>query len=332
MKILQHILGWILFLGHRYLSYFADGDVNFKSTAVLISYDLILMGVFYLVYFYLAPWLFKNYSLLRLAMISIIGITVFVLTRYLVQEVLFDIFLGFTNYYNRSFTYFVWDNLWRGFLPVLGGSLVFLIERKVASDKVRLQLQKEKSDAELANLRSQINPHFLFNTMSFLHTEAYLVSPPLADTIMQFSDVLRHSVESAKEKKVTLTSEIQLLKNFISLFEKRFGDQCFVQFESMVEHPEILVEPLLFLPFVENAFKHGKFNDPQNPVRLEIIEKDKQLSFSCYNISGEKQKDYSSGIGLENVRKRLDLLYPDKYELQINDESKQFNVYLQIEL
>lgn len=332
MKILQHILGWTLFLGHRYLSYFTDGDVDFNSTAVLISYDLILMAVFYLVYFYLAPWLFKNYSIIKLILVSIVGISAFVLSRYLVQEVLFDIFFGFTNYYNRSFTFFVWDNLWRGFLPVLSGSLVFLIERKVASDKDRLQLQKEKSDAELANLRSQINPHFLFNTMSFLHTEAYLVSPPLADTIMQLSDVLRHSVESSKEEKVTLVSEIQLLKNFIALFEKRFGDQCFVQFSSQVDHPEILIEPLLFLPFIENAFKHGKFNDPQHPVRIEVKEQQKKLTFSCFNISSEKQKDYGSGIGLENVRKRLDLLYPGKYELQISDHSNQFNVHLQIKL
>lgn len=331
-QVLKHIIGWLLFLGYRYLNYFSGGDTDFKSTLVLVSYDLILMAVFYTAYFYLAPWLFRPYKLWKAIVMIIAGVSLFVLTRYFVQELLFDWLFGFTNYYNRTFYYFVWDNLWRGFLPVMAGTAVFLIERKVSNDKIQLQLQKEKTEAELANLRAQINPHFLFNTMSFLHTEAYLVSPELAETILQLSDVMRHSVESSKEEKVSLAREVQLLQNYIGLFEKRFADRCFIQFSSQIEQPEILLEPLLFLPFVENAFKHGQFNDPKAPIRAEIHQRNKKLTFICFNTIGSKQKDPGSGIGLENVKKRLQLLYPNRHQLQIDKSDSIFKVTLELEL
>jgi sensor histidine kinase YesM len=331
-KVLQHIIGWVLFLGYRYMTYFTREEIDFESILVIVSYDLLLIAVFYITYYYLAPWLFRSYELWKAAVVIITGIALFVLSRYLIQEVIFDLLFGFTNYFNTSFYYFVLDNLWRGFLPVLGANLIYLVERKVVNDKVQLQLRQEKTEAELANLRAQINPHFLFNTMSFLHTEAYLVSPNLAETILQFSDVLRHSVESSKEKKVSLAKEVQLIKNYLGLFEKRFADRCFVQFSSQIEQPEILIEPLLFLPFVENAFKHGQFNEANAPIRVEINQSGDKLSFLCFNSIGSKQKDPGSGIGLENVKKRLQLLYPDRHLLKIEHELDTFKVQLELKL
>ncbi len=331
-KILQHIIGWLLFIGYDYIDYFTGDDVSFSNTLVIVTYDLILIGVFYTIYSYLAPWLFKQFSFLKATFVVIVGVVSFIIVRYLIQEVSFDYFFGFKNYVSDSFWYFALDNLWRGFMAVVAGAFIYLVERRIQNEKMQLQLRQEKTEAELSNLRSQINPHFLFNTLSFLHAEAYVVDPQLADTILKLSDVLRHAMDSSSAKTLPISDEVNLLKNYIGIFEKRFEGKCFVDFKYENNGNDLLIEPLLLLPFVENAFKHGVVSNKDNPLQINLKVNVDKLIFRCQNKINNHQKDPGSGIGIENVKKRLSLLYPDKYDLQLNENDDTFEVKLELKL
>lgn len=329
-----HIIGWLLFLGYDYFDYFSKGDVDFQGLMIVSSYNLILILTFYLSYFYLSDLVPGANALLKTILIISLGILGFILTRYFIQEILFEIFFGFSNYYRDDFAYYILDNIWRGAVPVTGGMLVRLVEKKNEDEKYQLRLKQEKTAAELSFLRSQINPHFLFNTMSFLYSEAFTIDEKLANTILKLSELLRYALESAKADEINIGKEVTILNNYIDIFKNRFEGKCFVDFDYTNTDQSLEIEPLLLLPFVENAFKHGVSSDSEHPLRIKLKTVGKQLYFDCQNRINRFQKDESSGIGIGNVRKRLDLLYPGFYNLEITKKEDEgiFQVSLEITL
>ena len=198
--------------------------------------------------------------------------------------------------------------------------------------KTAQQLLIEKQQAELNYLKSQTNPHFLFNTLNNIYSLARDKSDLAPESILRLSKILRYMLYESNDNKVELNRELQYLQNYIDLQKIRFGNKAFVDFKITGEVGDQKIVPLLLIAFIENAFKHGVANDPSSPICLRINLDGKRLHFYMENKKHTMNRDLEGGIGLNNVKRRLDLLYPGKYTLNIQDEDQTYTCELSLVL
>jgi two-component system LytT family sensor kinase len=223
-------------------------------------------------------------------------------------------------------------------LAVLGTSIAyFFLKQWGRTELMRSQLAAQQLDTEIKFLKSQVNPHFLFNTLNNLFSMAQARgNDELADGISTLSGMMRYMIYESNEGSVPLQKEIEYLQHFIVLNKLRYADgEATVVFNYPANTDGCFVAPMLFIPFVENAFKHGVRIGQPSEIDIAISLHEKQLHFTCSNASYgfiKKMDDEKSGIGLENIRRRLALLYPGKHTLVIDDSNGHFNVNLEIDL
>jgi sensor histidine kinase YesM len=198
-----------------------------------------------------------------------------------------------------------------------------------------LQLQKENTEAQLQLLTAQVHPHFLFNTLNNIFSKTQTESPSGSRMIISLSDLLRYILYEGQKPLVPLKQEFTMVAEYIELERVRYGNKLEVHMLTPDVSDDIYIAPLLLLPFVENCFKHGTGNLLQHPwLNLSIELKDTTLIMKLMNGKtpiGESSED-KPGIGISNVRKRLELLYKDKYEIQITEDEEVFVVDLQVQL
>jgi two-component system, LytTR family, sensor kinase len=194
------------------------------------------------------------------------------------------------------------------------------------------QLREEKAKAELAFLRSQVNPHFLYNTLNYIYSLAYPVSDQLADAIIRLSNLMRYMLTESKDGLIDLEKEVDYLNNYIEIYRLRFQDQFYVNFTADGDIAGKQLASLVLIPFVENAFKHGVVDDAARPVKIQLKLTGTRLSFTVSNKINRHQKDHSSGVGLANIRRRLELIYPNRHELLIADNGATYKTTLNITL
>ena len=198
------------------------------------------------------------------------------------------------------------------------------------------ELEKEKTSAELKALKSQLNPHFLFNSLNSIYSLARKNSSLVPEKIVQLSDLMRHIIYESDVEFIPLEKEVEMVKNYIELQNLRSVEQDRIKMEIKGEIKGKIIAPLLFLPFVENSFKHGLRGGKNNSyVRIKIETTGQSLFFSIKNNKGENVEIADSkykGIGIENVKKRLELIYSGKHSLEISDVEDKFEVNLQIQL
>ena len=202
-------------------------------------------------------------------------------------------------------------------------------------EKRNLELLKEKTEAQLQLLTAQVHPHFLFNTLNNIYSKAQNESPGSAKMIMELSHILRYVLDEGKHELVPLENELQMLKGYIYLEKMRYDDKLDLHHSLASKTEDVYITPLLLLPFVENCFKHGTSKMLKNPwINLKIELADTLLFMKLMNgkqTSVDLNND-SKDTGIENVKKRLELLYKDKYDLQINEDEEVFVVNLTIQL
>jgi two-component system, LytTR family, sensor kinase len=198
------------------------------------------------------------------------------------------------------------------------------------------ELEKEKTSAELKALKSQLNPHFLFNSLNSIYSLARKNSGLVPEKIVQLSDLMRHIIYESDVEFILLEKEVEMVKNYIELQNLRNVEPGRIKLEIKGEIKGKKIAPLLFLPFVENSFKHGLKGGTQNSfVRIKIDTTWKTLYFNIENCKGGNIKIADSkykGIGIENVKKRLELIYPGKHSLEISEDEEKFEVNLQIQI
>ncbi len=197
-------------------------------------------------------------------------------------------------------------------------------------------LKSEVHESELMYLKSQINPHFLFNNLNNLYAYALENSPKTPEIILELSSVLRYILYECKENYVPLTNEINHLNEFIKLSKLQLEERGEVLFSADVKSSSYMIAPLILPVFVENAFKHctsSLSNNASINIDLNVLE-DGKLDFICTNSYSEQSntQNLSKGIGLENVKRRLELLYPHNYQLNINTKNDNYEVILQLQL
>lgn len=211
---------------------------------------------------------------------------------------------------------------------------------RVIVDRIRLQQRtKEKETVnlktELSFLRSQVSPHFMFNVLNNMVALARKKSDLLEPSLIKLSSLLRYMLYETDEDKVLLEKEVEYLKSYIELQAQRFGKNVDIRvtFEPVTDG--YVIEPMLLIPFVENAFKHGTGLVPQAQIDIGMKREDAQLNFwvrNRFNESVAWEKDKTSGIGLTNVKRRLNLLYPNSHSLEITKADGWFSVLLKINL
>ncbi|MBC7913804.1 MAG: histidine kinase [Pyrinomonadaceae bacterium] len=200
------------------------------------------------------------------------------------------------------------------------------------NEKVRKNLENEKLVAELAFLKSQINPHFLFNSLNNIYSLTYQKSDKAPEAIMKLSEIMRYMLQESNEPQVKLSREIRYLENYIELQKLRFKGQAYVDLNITGQYAEQSIAPLILIAFVENAFKHGDVTDAAKPIKIGIDIDNNTLVFELWNKKGGLNKDETSGIGLNNVKRRLDLLYHQKYLLTIDEQKSSYYCKLSLDL
>ena len=196
--------------------------------------------------------------------------------------------------------------------------------------EMRSRMEKEQLRSELMMLRNQVNPHFLFNVLNNIDTLVYPHSQEASDAIVKLSSIMRYMLYDSNTEWVSLQKEVDYLKSYIELQNMRLKDTSGINIDLTNFDHQINVAPMLLVPFVENAFKHaGK--DPK--IEMSLTTEDDKLMFQITNSIDQEnnQKDEVGGIGLQNVQRRLDLLYPDKHQLEIKQEDNYFKVSLSLE-
>jgi len=224
------------------------------------------------------------------------------------------------------------------FIIVFGLSIAYFFLKEWARvEKMRSELAAVQLNTEVKFLKSQVNPHFLFNTLNNLFSMAQKKgNDDLADGISKLSGMMRYMIYESNEEKVPLKKEIEYLQDCISLNKLRYADkEAMVKFNYPSETDSIFIAPMLFIPFVENAFKHGVVIGQASDIDILLSVNKNELTFTCTNVDHshvQKMNGDSSGVGLENVKRRLELLYPDKHQLQITKADNQYQVKLKINL
>lgn len=207
---------------------------------------------------------------------------------------------------------------------------------KFTSEKLQLQKQQENMKTELSFLRSQISPHFILNVLNNIVALNRLKSTDLEPTLMKLSGLIQYILYETDEEKINLKIEADYLQSYIDLQQQRFGSKVKVQSNISVNGDWFEIEPMLLIPFVENAFKHGvgMIEKPEINIDLHVDEKN-ILSFSVmnkYSPLSTETKDKTSGIGLMNVQRRLSILYGENHKLSISKNHDRFEVHLIIKL
>jgi len=290
---------------------------------------LIHMAIFYGNAFYLYPGFFNRRYWWLYIPVSILLIGGSFQLKYFVMAAWFPGMLKYTAGYKFVFA------------PSVGVFIISIIYRRIV-DGIRAEReQKEKQAAQLLTelkfLRSQVSPHFLFNVLTNLVSLARKKSDRLEPSLIMLSDLMRYMLYDAQGKRVALRKEIEYLHSYIALQQLRFGNE--VQVDSRIEtgdagdHYEI--EPMLLIPFVENAFKHGAGYNGHPQINIHLSVNNGWLLFEVKNRFDEEpaaSKDENAGIGLSNVKSRLQLLYRDSHTLTINNTNNLFHIVLTLKL
>jgi sensor histidine kinase YesM len=194
------------------------------------------------------------------------------------------------------------------------------------------KVQKEKVEAELQMLKTQINPHFLFNTLNSIYVLAMKNSEQTANMVMKLSDILDYILYKIDSPRIAISAEIQIIENYIALEKIRFTDRVNLSLSSDFKSEDIQIPPMLIIPFIENAFKHGVAKSLEKSwVKISIQEAGQMMNIAVSNSKGPNStKSETGGIGLVNVRKRLDILYRDSYILDISEKINSYDVFLSI--
>jgi LytS/YehU family sensor histidine kinase len=205
------------------------------------------------------------------------------------------------------------------------------LEHQLNLQKNEASLKQESIKAELAFLRSQVSPHFLFNSLNNIYSLSYRKSDKAPDAILKLSELTRYMLYEQLDF-IPLEKEWDYIQNFISLQQLRYESALNIDIDFNNSNQKAQIAPYLLIPFVENAFKHGRVQDDSFPLKISLESNEKQISFEVKNRISSQQKDKDGGIGLENVRRRLALLYPGKHQLLINKDADSFDICLKINL
>jgi len=337
--LILHSIFWIVILMFIIAGNFFDTTKHTNNDYFIsyIVYGIINVSTFYINYIFLIPELIKKrkkYFLYVLAFMLLIAVAVVCKTTIAVlypEDVLTMITAKGKKIETPVHSFVIMVTFLSGFFLISSCIIKFTIDW-FSSERIQRNLESERREMELQFLKSQLNPHFLFNSLNNIYSLAYQKSEKTADAIMKLSEIMRYMIYESNTPTVALSKEVDYLTNYIELQKIRFKDGAFIELTLNGEIDDQKIVPLMLISFVENAFKHGVVNDPAEPVKINIIANQKILHFSVINKKSTLNKDAQGGVGLTNVERRLQLVYPDRYKLNVVNSATHYTCELMIDI
>jgi LytS/YehU family sensor histidine kinase len=330
--LLLHLSFWVLYTTYRFydISEFAGWQLALAYVGIPLFFNL---AASYAHYFLLLPvWLSRKqvwrYLFLTLLLIGFVSAI-----RILVENQIYPSFSKNVDYFKTvklsRIISTIWDAL--GFM-LFTGMIRFTIDRFDLESKQK-QLQNEKLAAELNFLKAQINPHFLFNTLHNLNYLVYAKSDNATEVIIKLSNIMRYMIYDASKTSVPISKELDYLNDYIHLESIRLTNGFDLQFDKQGDYHHVEIAPLLMITLLENAFKHGvRDKDKNSWIKMKLRVDDQTIYYEVSNqILAADPTKLRSGFGLDNLRKRLELSYPDRHRLEILQDAHIYQVQLTLQ-
>jgi sensor histidine kinase YesM len=336
-RVLIHIIFWAAYLGFFIVQsslYYDDPDYPGIIGSLFMTMWVDIAAAYFTVYYLFPKYLFKKKYLL-FALLFLLSAAVAIL----IQRVLL-VYISYPIFWHESGKVMTfWKiNPFYSFMNIYSVVGLFaaikLFKLYFKNQQIKTELENKNKTSELALLRTQINPHFLFNTLNNIDTLITTKPEKASEAIIKLSEIMRFTLYDADNDRVPLEKEIAFLKNFIALQQLRLKNPFFVNFDIDGKCTGKSIAPMLFIPFVENAFKHGLKRVVAPGIEIKLNCENQTIVFEVSNhftTLDVQNKDKTSGIGLANTRKRLALLYPGKHNLTIKQKEGIFKVVLQID-
>lgn len=307
-------------------------DVDWNRVLIIASIQIVFAAIIsYVNYFYLLPVLLDQKKVMVYLLQFILVFSLAITIRIWLDRNVFDALIDRSYVFRTRFVVqVVTSNL---FIVIFVGMLRFAKDW-FELDAKRKEIEREKLMAEVNFLKAQINPHFLFNTLNNLYYLAYSKSDNTTEVIDKLSKMMRYMIYDSNHPKVLLSKEIEYMQNYVSLERLRLNNETPVEFEVIGDPSDNKIAPLIFITFLENAFKHGVSNAQKECwVRVSIEVKGHSCTYTVENSRiPERPSDPKSGIGLANIKRRLELSYPENYELNVQDLPDSYKVQLTLNL
>lgn len=329
-KIVYQIVFWIIaFLLLISMSY-GKSNLSYAVITEAVNILFYLFIVYFNLYYLIPNYLHKEKYIIYIGSILLLSILITPIKLALLYilysgmpDIQASIVLNRNLYFLVSFSIIAISTIWQ------------IIIDWLKSESSRKELQTKNMQSELKFLKSQINPHFLFNTLNNLYALTLKKSDLAPEIVLKLSEIMRYMLYECNEKRVFLRNELNYIQNYLDLEKLRQGQKVTINFTVKGNPDQLLVAPLIFTPFLENSFKHGLSNIlDQGFVNIFLEIKDDNILFLIENSKTEKmpQKQHaiSGGIGLVNVKQRLELIYPNQYELIIDNSPTVYSVTLKI--
>ncbi len=330
-EVIIHGIFWLLsayftFIKNPMHAQFSKPDL-FYST-----YVVVFIATFYFHYLIVMKQVFKSsFQWKKLVAGIFISYLFFTAMRWLTEQVITDLLFGEINYTQPTFLNYMFDNLQYSSTPIIFSSFLWWGIYFIRLLEYNKAILEENKNTEIKFLKAQINPHFVFNTLNNIYSMVYFQSEKSLPAIEKLSQVMRFTTYESQKEKIYLSDEINYIKAYIELEQLRHQETEFVHFVSEVENDYIEIPPYVLSPLVENALKHGA-TSKENPIDIHLTANKRQLIFSIKNEIGTQKKDKLGGIGLDNLKRRLEIHYPNGHQLKLTQAQNQFTAELLIHL
>lgn len=330
MKTLTHIASWAVVFIMPALIFISEGNQRFEEALYRSLASLpFLMLLFYLCYFWLIDklWFKKRYFFFVLVVVGLI---------FCVSYSKYELFSYFDLHKGKRhmppFHAFVYFDFLSNLLPVVFAMAIRYAQRNFSLEIAQKEAQAHKLQADLTQLRYQLQPHFFFNALNNIYSLIAFDPQKAQESVHSLSKLMRHFMQNSDQKQISLAEEVDFLQQYISLMQLRLTDKTTVQVDFPKQVPQLTIAPLLFISLVENAFKHGVSATATTTLSFSLKVEGNTVIFRSENTKIPTQESlYSSGIGIDNLKKRLTLLYPERHQYTIEEKEGKYIAQLTID-
>ena len=330
VEVFTHIIYWLLMGYFTFVKNLIQAK-NYTPDLFLCTYMIVFVLTFYFHYFVVMRLVFKSFQWKRFFAGVLVSYLFFTALRWLLEQEISKVLFHRINYINPTFFNYMEDNLHYSSMSVILSSLLWFVIYFIRLLEYNQVILEESKNTEIKFLKAQINPHFIFNTLNNIYSMVYFQSDKSLMAIEKLSQIMRFTTYESQKEKIKLADEIDYIKAYIELEQLRHQDSAFIDFRIETQNSSEEIPPYILSPLIENALKHGVTSN-EKPILIELRLEDKKLNFKVVNDIAVQKKDKLGGIGLNNLRKRLEIHYPQKHQIKVVNQNNQFTAELEIEL